>query len=503
MAQTAMGIDVADGSTRVGRRIGRRSLPLYLCWAPPALLTLVLGVLGSNRPPMWGDELASWVAADRSVPQLVAMLRHIDGVYGVYYLFLHFWIGLFGDSAVSLRLPSALAMAGAAAFIALTGRKQFSGRAGLLAGLVFAVIPAVSRYSQEVRAYALVMCAVAASTWLLLRALERPGVWRWFGYGVSVTFVGWFQLVALTVLLPHLLVILLQYPRVRPGRRVLEFALTAGVAVLPVLPLVLLGRRQVGKQISWISRPTPDSIPALWDAMYGPALVALPVLVLAAMTLGWPSNRRRVVQVLLIGVVPVFAVYLVSLGGTSYFIARYLMFTLIAWTVLAGAALAAVRPRFLGFVAIGLLGVASISAQQGIRQPTDRVNYDERAAAAVVAAGYRPGDGLVVPHDRTIFDASIKFYLPDDVRPRDVFQAASPAEASDLVTRNCPDPVACLGEEQRIWLVTLGGDLPQGAKEPYAQQNLDKAQQDALNSRYHVVKTTRVYNVWVTLMERN
>lgn len=467
----------------------------------PGLVTLAVGLLGSGRPQMWGDELASWTAANRTVPQLFGMLHHVDAVYGVYYVFLHFWMQVFGDSAVTLRVPSAIAMAVAAAFIALTGRRLFSRRAGLLAGLIFAVVPSVSRYAQEVRPYAIVMAAVAIATWCLLRALERPTLLRWVCYGVSIAAVGLFQLVALSLLLPHACMVILQSWPSRPWRRWAQFAVTVLVAVLPAAPLALLGQAQVGKQISWIDRPTPESLPALWEAMYGPALFSLLVLAAAAMTLGWAKNRRPVLQVFLTAVLPVALVYFVSQGSISYFIARYLLFTLSAWVVLAGAGLAAIRPRVLAIVGVIVLAVASYGTQVSIRSLTDRVNFDERGAARVVAQGYQQGDGLVVPHDSTIFDSGVKFYLPKNVKPRDIFESVSPAAGNSLVTENCAQPVSCLGAEPRIWVVSVGPDQPIDQRSPYA--NIDQAQGAALASKYHAVHTTHLYNTWVTLLERN
>ncbi|MEY9969612.1 hypothetical protein ABIA33_007701 [Streptacidiphilus sp. MAP12-16] len=141
-------------------------------WLWPMVLTLVLGLYKLSQPELWRAELASWSAASRSVPQLFRLLGHVDTSSGAYYLFLHFWIKIFGDSIVALRLPSVLAMAGAAGCVALLGRRMFSSSAGVLAGLAFAVMPAVSRYAQEARSYAFTILGVTVATMLLLRALE-------------------------------------------------------------------------------------------------------------------------------------------------------------------------------------------------------------------------------------------------------------------------------------------------------------------------------------------
>src|SRR6185312_2573237 len=51
-------------------------------------------------------------------------------------------------------------------------------RAGLVAGLVFALVPSVSRFAQEVRFYALATLVATLATLLLLRALDRPSALR-------------------------------------------------------------------------------------------------------------------------------------------------------------------------------------------------------------------------------------------------------------------------------------------------------------------------------------
>jgi mannosyltransferase len=82
-------------------------------WRLPVGLGL-FGVLaafvGSWVPSFWGDEAASVMSAQRSLPSQFAMLQNVDAVHGVYYLLLHFWIEAFGASEISVRFPSAIAV---------------------------------------------------------------------------------------------------------------------------------------------------------------------------------------------------------------------------------------------------------------------------------------------------------------------------------------------------------------------------------------------------------
>ncbi|MFI5832557.1 glycosyltransferase family 39 protein [Micromonospora sp. NPDC051300] len=178
-------------------------------WAVPGLLTLAVTLVGIGHAQLWRDELATWSAATRPVPDLVRLTRTIDAATGPYYLLMHAWTALAGTSPTALRLPSALAMAAAAALTARLGARLAGDRTGLLAGLLFAVLPATSRYGQEARPYALATLLAVLATLLLLDALRRPTWRRWAGYAVAVAALGLLHLIALTLLAAHAVAVLL------------------------------------------------------------------------------------------------------------------------------------------------------------------------------------------------------------------------------------------------------------------------------------------------------
>lgn len=221
--------------------------------AGPAALTLLLGLWGIRREnSMWRDEAATWQVAHRTVPEIWHMLDRIDVVHGLYYLFMHGVFAVFGDSLLALRLPSVLAMAGAATLITLLGSRLADEYTGLAAGLAFALIPAVQQYAQEGRPYALVAACVALACWLLVEAVDSPGAGHWVAYSMAVlagAILNWFSLL---VLFTHAVTIALA----RPSRgTVLRWAVGSSAAVIGTLPLVMASKAQSG-QVAWIPRST-------------------------------------------------------------------------------------------------------------------------------------------------------------------------------------------------------------------------------------------------------
>ncbi|MGP3686815.1 glycosyltransferase family 39 protein [Streptomyces sp. IBSNAI002] len=180
-----------NAEARPGER-GRRRLPGARSglWLWPAAVTLTVVVVGIDGPQLGTDELVTWDVGRRGTGRILALVQDVDAVHAAYYLLMHGWMAVFGDSHLALRLPSALAMSGAAACVALIGARLFGRRAGLCGGLLFALVPAVSRFGQEARGYALVVLAATPATYLLLRALDRPrSGWRWAvaaGAGLAV-----------------------------------------------------------------------------------------------------------------------------------------------------------------------------------------------------------------------------------------------------------------------------------------------------------------------------
>ncbi|PRC47909.1 hypothetical protein C6A85_82530, partial [Mycobacterium sp. ITM-2017-0098] len=89
----------------------RTSAPArHLAVAPSlvGLLAVVLGVAGAERPSFWVDEAATISAATRPMPDLWALLHHVDAVHGLYYLLMHGWFAVAPVSEGWSRLPSSL-----------------------------------------------------------------------------------------------------------------------------------------------------------------------------------------------------------------------------------------------------------------------------------------------------------------------------------------------------------------------------------------------------------
>lgn len=146
---------------------------------PSSILLLAILLLAGflrfyhlDAQSLWNDEGNSARIAERT-PDLI-----LEGAAGDihppgYYLLLHGWRALVGQSEFALRSLSVVAGLALVLFTYLLGRHLFGDATGLMAAFLGALSPFAVYYSQEARMYALLAAFSAASTFFTIRTL-RP-----------------------------------------------------------------------------------------------------------------------------------------------------------------------------------------------------------------------------------------------------------------------------------------------------------------------------------------
>ncbi|WNI25044.1 hypothetical protein [Streptomyces sp. ITFR-16] len=471
-----------------------RTLPV---WPLPMLWTLALGLWGlSRQDSVWRDEAATWQVAQRSTDDLADLLAHIDAVHGCYYLLMHTLFGWFGANTTTLRLPSVLAMAVAAACVAAIGGRLGGKWAGLGGGMVFGLLPAVQFYLQEGRPYALVAAGAGVATLLLVTLLQgHGGAGRWAAYAGAVLVCALLNWLSLLILPAHLVTL----ARSGAGRGVLlRWAAASAAALAGALPLIVFTTRDQAGQVSWIP-------PLTWHMLIGPAIL------LAIGGLGALVDRpgQDGLSVASVGL-PLLAIPQAGLAGLSLieplFLDRYVLFSLLGLALLIGAGLqAAVRaaaPRFpaastwLVPVLLGAAVLALLPQSLAKRSPESRVD-DVLAMTADIRRLKEPGGAVVfVPSARR--DA--KLVSPDAFSGlRDIALERGPLESGTLngVEAEPARIQDAMLAERRILMVT---DTPDASLPLTARR--DTVKSAVLKRHFTVVADAQVRGRRVTLYER-
>jgi hypothetical protein len=141
------------------------------------IITLVGGflrvfMLGTKG--MWLDETFSVWLANHSVPEMLHWMVRIDQHPPLYYLLLHYWIALHGDTPYDVRLLSALFGTVTIPVIYLIGKRLSGAVMGLAAAVFLALSPFNIYYAQETRMYTLLTFNAAVAIYALVRLLTDP-----------------------------------------------------------------------------------------------------------------------------------------------------------------------------------------------------------------------------------------------------------------------------------------------------------------------------------------
>jgi len=475
------------------------------------LAGFLVSVAGSWQPSYWGDEAASVLSAERSIPSLFRMLGNVDAVHGIYYLLLHGWIDLFGASEFATRLPSALCVGAATAGTAVLARMLVNPRVAVIAALVFAVLPRVTYMGAEARSTALATLLGVWAAVLLVHILRsRPdtmarSITLWAGYAVLLAAgIGVFIYTALLVPVHALLVLLLR--RQRGRATVLAWAGAATVALLLASPIIVWSIAQ-RHQVSFLARRVQASVfdAAVQQWFGAPALAVLAWLLIAVGCLATfvprfqnrgaaaqldRSPRAELLILLVWLVVPSAALLIGTHLIAPMYSYRYLSICTPAAAILVAVGVAGLRPRWAR--AVALLLVVALAAPGYLAQRTDFAKdhgSDWRQTADILRTEARPRDAVV-------FDESTRpsrrprlamhLYPAAFVGLNDITLDRSFQDGDGLWDSTIPlaDATSRLAGTHRVWLLQNVG-----SKETTAGTDLDVLQQAGFT-----VATSRTIN---------
>jgi len=370
-------------------------------WLLLALLTIAaawlrLAHLGSKS--LWLDEGATVTLARTSWSHFAWVWWHGEAnLQTVYFLLMRAWV-LGGQSETWLRLPSALFGIASVPMLYIVGRKLAPAGAALAAAALLAFSPAHVYYSQEARSYSLTIFLVLLSSYYFVRSVEhgQPRDWlRWTVVGILAFYSHDFAALVLVAQASSLL-----FRKISPvtWKRVILCGMVMLVAALPGLTYVFRASPE-NLHFIWMPRATPKKLWHLVNFFGGSGVksylaLALWVAGLVAIT----RTRRRDpdafwhgMLIVSWGLLPAFITALVSLRH-PIFMQRYLIFSLPAMLLLAGAGGFVLRRMHIGAIlVVALCTMSAIAVVKGYHKPRE----DWRSASHAILAAAQPGDAVV------------------------------------------------------------------------------------------------------------
>ncbi len=270
----------------------------------PAIAGAIVCLVDLNTRSLWLDEGSTFAIASQGGAALWHGISHDGGNMLAYYLLMHVVIGLFGDAAWVMRMPSVMASAATGALVAAIARRLFDDpRTTIAAGLLTVISLPLVFWGQDARGYALLVAFTCASFLALIAILQTPiryepsraSVIAYVVTLVLAFYVGY----DVALVIPAQVVLLLVF---RERARVVIGCL-AVVAVLCV-PLAVMAASRGSGQLFWV---TPLSLRILRQAAV--------TLLSAGLPPNFHDTFTTVATVAVMGLSAVVAIVCVGGGG--------------------------------------------------------------------------------------------------------------------------------------------------------------------------------------------
>jgi uncharacterized membrane protein len=467
-----------------------------------ALRFIALGHQG-----LWNDEAVTALLLHKTTGQMLADIPASESTPPLYYLLAKGWASVFGHSEAGLRSFSALVGVGAVPVVFLAARRLAGRRVGLVAAVLVAVNPLLIWYSQEARAYCLMVFEAGVCLWFFARARERPTVGRLLAWSVAGSVSLCTHYFALFVLAPQA-VLLLAHRRPALHLRVLSLAPLG----LTGLALLTLAQTQSARRYVFTIIPLPvrvAQVPHQFLLGFSPPADVLVILVgagavvtaAAILARRADSEERRAAWVTAaIGGTACAVPAVMAAIATDYFNTRNIIAALPALLICLAAGLGGRRAGLPGLVATAALAVVSIIVVFGVQRDigAQRGHFREVASHLRSLPGKRRA---VLLEGSRSWATSLRYYLPGTrwVQPR----GAAVREID--VIRMLRRPTPCVGRDW--WGATCGFDVqPPLAKPPARGFRFVSVHAVAgfAVTRYRAARRTRIYQnpLWLDLRDR-
>ncbi|ASG75922.1 hypothetical protein D6F12_00515 [Salmonella enterica] len=378
------------------------------------MFSVIIRLLFLTDRYLWCDEASSVLISRHNVDSLLFHAA-FDVHPPLYYLLLHDWMILLGDSITAVRSLSLLfGILTVALVIALT-RWLANERTALLAGWFVALMPMAVHYSQETRMYALLGMLTLAAALALMMWVKTPVNNRYLvAYALLMTFSFYTHYFTIFVLIAHwIAVTILSFQSHKttcylklPGWWFANLAIA--VVYLPWLPVLFnllthMAQLRSGNDIGWIAPITWRDLPAMyWHFFTGNNGQDFPAIILwlaagsfigtvGRISLCNGENERYRLILFCNLVIPVTLVFLIS-WWMPLFIDRYFFFSSLSIPPLLAALLTRVKKAFCGFCFL----VFTLLFGYGLYHNNPTRKDEFKPLVNYINTRYQPNDAVIV-----------------------------------------------------------------------------------------------------------
>jgi mannosyltransferase len=351
---------------------------------PILLLTLlgaVLRFVAIGHQGFWFDESYTAYLVGHSPGRMLGLLPHLESTPPLYYCVAWVWSRIFGFGPAGLKSLSAVCGTLTIPIAYATADKMLANRrSALIVAALTACNPFLVWYSQEARAYSMLVLVCACTLLAFAYARERPRPLTLTVWAVVSALALLTHYYAAIVLIPEAAWLLYEHRHSRSVQLAIAGVALVGIALLP------LALKQDGTHDSrWIAHSSlalrlEQLLPLFLIGPETHARIALKFLAFATVAVGlgllvWRSRRRERQAAYLPGAIALVGFLLSAGPGHHTLLGRNLLPIWLPAAMFLAAGLGVARARVAGIAAtvvlcgIGITAVISVDTTTAFQRP--------------------------------------------------------------------------------------------------------------------------------------
>lgn len=411
------------------------------------ILATVLRFWRIGHQGFWFDEAHTVLLVHLSPGRMLGLLPQTESTPPLYFVVAWAWARIFGFGEAGLRSLSAVAGVLTVPVAYAAGAKLISRRVGLVAAALVCTSPLLIWYSQEARAYELLVLLSAATLLTFAYALSAPTTRSVATWAIACALALATHYYAALAVVPEAVWLFVVHRRRRSVQVAVGVAVLAGVALIPLA----ISQRGTGNS-NWIAH-TPLHIrlsqisPQFLLGFGAPAgrwLRAIDAaVVLLAVVLLWRRGAAREQRGALtaagLAVAGAVLMLVLVLVGIDDLITRNIIVLWVALALVVATGLGSSRARLLGMAGVAVLCATGVLAAVGVALNRNLERPDWRPVArALGPAPTTTGRVILIQHYRVLLPLSL--YLP---RLRFLPRGGALVDELDVISIRAPQQNAC------------------------------------------------------------
>lgn len=311
-------------------------------------LGIYLRIVGIDKPEgLWYDEINTYFIAKQSFPQgIFHALMERDLHFPLYYMFLHVWMNIFGESDIALRASSGLFGILTLPISYLAGKELYGKKGGLITLLFFSMNSGLIYYSQEVRFYSLIAFLATLIIYFLLKIKNKDNVFNYTGLIIANLIVIYTWTIGCIFVFIEMFLFLLYLIFTKKAiKKFILSGITILILSLPVFPLLIYFSIKNNKLLfnyfdyyqfnsyillnlmDVIGGPLAPRIGFVYTKIFS-VLISVSALIFAIFIVKSITKKKIVLVVFLIGLIPLLLELFLSLQNKFALIYCHTIFSI-------------------------------------------------------------------------------------------------------------------------------------------------------------------------------